>query len=159
MVTKCETMKLGRKVILGTTITTGFIFLVSITTLYVQSQITERGFCPIPLPVLVPAFASLGVFVGSLTYYLTFIKLEESEEKKEGFFYNLLEMLPSEEKNVIKMIIENKGEVLQSKISRSMGKVKTFRTIENLMKRGVVLKEKYGKTNKIKLSEKFRDLI
>ncbi|MEM5853572.1 MAG: hypothetical protein QXS37_03490 [Candidatus Aenigmatarchaeota archaeon] len=152
-------MKLGRKVILGTTITTGFIFLVSITTLYVQSQITERGFCPIPLPVLVPAFASLGVFVGSLTYYLTFIKLEESEEKKEGFFYNLLEMLPSEEKNVIKMIIENKGEVLQSKISRSMGKVKTFRTIENLMKRGVVLKEKYGKTNKIKLSEKFRDLI
>lgn len=159
MVTKSETMELGRKVVLVTIIIAGFIFLVSVTTLYVQSQITEHGFCPIPLPVLVPAFASLGVFIGSLTYYLTFTKLEESKEKKEEVFQTLIEILPTEEKNVIKMIVENKGEILQSKISRCIGKVKAFRIIENLVRKGVVVKEQYGKTNKIKLSEKLKDLI
>jgi uncharacterized membrane protein len=57
------------------------------------------------------------------------------------------------------MFLENKGEVLQSKISRSLGKVKAFRVIESLMKRGVVVKEPYGKTNKIKLNEKFKNIL
>jgi len=152
-------MNFGRKIILATAIVAGFVFLVSITTLYIQTQIAEKGFCPIPLPFLVPAFASLGIFIGSLTYYLTFIKMEESKEKRSEIISTLLEILQSDEKEIIKMLLENKGEVLQSKISRSLGKVKAFRVIESLMKRGVVVKEPYGKTNKIKLNEKFKNIL
>ena len=152
-------MDFGRKIVLGTIIIAGFIFLVSITTLYVQTQIAEKGFCPIPLPLLVPAFASLGVFIGSLTYYLTFIKIEESKEKRSEIVSSMLEILQSDEREVIKMLVENKGEILQSKLSRALGKVKAFRIIESLMRRGVVVKEPYGKTNKIKLNEKFKDIL
>jgi uncharacterized membrane protein len=152
-------MNFGRKIILATAIVAGFVFLVSITTLYIQTQIAEKGDCPIPLPFLVPAFASLGIFIGSLTYYLTFIKMEENKEKRSEIISTLLEILQSDEKEVIKMFLENKGEVLQSKISRSLGKVKAFRVIESLMKRGVVVKEPYGKTNKIKLNEKFKNIL
>jgi uncharacterized membrane protein len=152
-------MDFGRKIVLGTIIIAGFIFLVSITTLYVQMQIAEKGFCPIPLPLLVPVFASLGVFIGSLTYYLTFIKIEESREKRSEIVSSMLEILQSDEKEVIKMLVENKGEILQSKLSRSLGKVKAFRVVESLMRRGVVVKEPYGKTNKIKLNEKFKNIL
>jgi uncharacterized membrane protein len=152
-------MNFGRKIILAMAIVAGFVFLVSITTLYIQTQIAEKGFCPIPLSFLFPAFASLGIFIGSLTYYLTFIKMEENKEKRSEIISTLLEILQSDEKEVIKMFLENKGEVLQSKISRSLGKVKAFRVIESLMKRGVVVKEPYGKTNKIKLNEKFKNIL
>jgi uncharacterized membrane protein len=88
-----------------------------------------------------------------------FIKLEESEEKHSKIVYGLLEMLQTDEREVIKKIIENKGEILQSKLSSLFGKVKTFRVIENLVRRGIVLKESYGKTNKIKLNEKFKEIL
>jgi uncharacterized membrane protein len=152
-------MDLGQKIVLGTVIIAGFIFLVSITTLYVQTQIAEHGFCPIPLSLLVPSFASLGVFIGSLTYYLSFVKFEESKEESLKIANSIIEILPAYEREIIKMIIQNKGEILQSKLSRLLGKVKTFRVIENLVKRGIVTKEPYGKTNKIKLGEKFKVLF
>jgi hypothetical protein len=152
-------MDLSRKIIIGMVIIAGFIFLVSVTALYVQTQIAERGFCPIPIPVLVPAFASLGVFIGSLTYYLMFIRLEESKGKCSEIVYGMLEMLQPDEREVIKKIIENKGEILQSKLSSLFGKVKTFRVIESLVRRGIVLKESYGKTNKIRLNEKFKEIL
>lgn len=152
-------MDLSKKIIIGMVIIAGFVFLVSVTALYVQMQIAEYGFCPIPIPVLVPAFASLGVFIGSLIYYLMFIKLEKSEEKHSEIVNILLEMLQADEREVIKKIIENKGEILQSKLSALFGKVKTFRVIESLVKRGIVLKESYGKTNKIKLNEKFKEIL
>lgn len=152
-------MDLSRKIIVGMAIIAGFIFLVSAIALYVQTQITEYGFCPIPVPVLVPAFASLGVFIGSLTYYFMFIRLEESKEKRSEIVQSMLEMLHVDEKEIIKKIIENKGEILQSKLSDVFGKVKTFRIIENLARRGIVSKESYGKTNKIKLNGKFKGIL
>ena len=60
---------------------------------------------------------------------------------------------------IIEKLMENKGKVLQSKLSNEFGKVKTFRIIENLRKRGIVKKERYGKTNFVKLTEKFNSLI
>lgn len=152
-------MDLSRKIIVSMTIIAGFIFLVSAIALYVQTQIAERGFCPIPVPILVPAFASLGVFIGSLTYYLMFIRLEESKEKHSEIVSRMLDMLQQDEKEVIKKIIENKGEILQSKLSSLFGKVKTFRILQSLIKRGIISKENYGKTNKIKLNEKFKELL
>lgn len=137
----------------------GFIFLVSVTTFYVQSQISHYGYCPIPIPVLMPTLASLGLFVGSLVYYIMLGKVEESREKRTEAINFLLELLPTDEKEVLRKIIENKGKITQSKLSSSLGKVKAFRVLESLRKRGIILKEPYGKTNIIKLNEKYSKIL
>ena len=140
---------------------TGFIFAVSFSTLYAQTNIIEGTACActLPIPILIPTFSSLGILIGSFVYYAMFPKLMESEKKIAEDAQVVLDMLQLDEKNIIKKIIENKGEITQSKLSSSFGKVKTFRVIENLKKRGIITKESYGKTNKIKLDEKFSKIL
>ncbi|MDI6826610.1 MAG: hypothetical protein QMD36_05530 [Candidatus Aenigmarchaeota archaeon] len=152
-------MGISRKIAISTVLIAGFIFFVSVTALYVQTQIAEFGFCPIPIPILIPTFASLGIFVGSSVYYLMSVKIEESKEKRVEVVNAMLDLLRADEKETIKKIIENKGEISQSKLSSFFGKVKTFRVIEDLMRRDIVEKEPYGKTNKIKLNDKFKQVL
>jgi uncharacterized membrane protein len=152
-------MEISRKIAISTVLIAGFIFFVSVTALYVQTQITEKGFCPIPIPILIPTFASLGVFIGSSVYYLMSAKIEESREKHAEVIDSMLDLLRTDEREILKRIIENKGEILQSKLSPLFGKVKTFRVIESLIRRGVIEKEQYGKTNRIKLNEKFKQVL
>ena len=139
----------------------GFIFAVSFSTLYAQTHIIEGTACActLPVPVLIPTFSSLGILIGSLVYYVMFPKLRETEKKVAEDARVLLDMLSLDERNLIKKITENKGEITQSKLSSMFGKVKTFRILETLKRRGIILKESYGKTNKIKLDEKFREVL
>jgi hypothetical protein len=152
---------LKRKSLMAIILLSGFIFAVSFSTLYAQTHIIEGTACSctLPIPVLIPTFASLGLLIGSILYYFMSPKIEESKEKQIQLIFSLVEMLNPEEKEVVKKLLENKGEILQSKLSQSFGKVKTFRVLENLRKRGVIEKEPYGKTNVIKLSEKFKNIL
>ena len=152
---------LKRKSLVAIILFSGFIFAVSFGTLYAQTHIIEGTACSctLPIPVLIPTFASLGVLIGSVLYYFMSPKIEESKEKQIQIIFSLVEMLNPEEKEVVKKLFENKGEILQSKLSKSFGKVKTFRVLENLRKRGVIEKEPYGKTNLIRLSEKFKGIL
>ena len=140
---------------------TGFIFLVSFGTLYVQTHISEGTSCSctLPIPVLIPTFSSLGVFVGSLVYYLMFARIKKTEKRSSEGAKAMLDMLQGDEREVILKLIENNGEVSQSKLSEVFGKVKTFRVLEGLKKRGIVMKESYGKTNMVKLSDGFREIL
>jgi len=88
-----------------------------------------------------------------------FPKLTASEKKIAEDARVVLDMLQFEEKNIIKKIIENKGEITQSRLSSLFGKVKTFRVLESLRRRGIITKESYGKTNKIKLNENFSKIL
>jgi hypothetical protein len=152
---------LKRKSLMAIILLSGFIFAVSFSTLYAQTHIIEGTACSctLPIPVLIPTFASLGLLIGSILYYFMSPKIEENKEKKIQLIFSLVEMLNPEEKEIIKKLLENKGEILQSKLSRSFGKVKTFRVLENLRKRGIIEKEPYGKTNVIKLGEKFKNIL
>jgi hypothetical protein len=154
-------MNIGRKTLIVIMIITGFIFAVSFATLYVQTHIVEGTACSctLPIPVLIPTFSSLGVFVGSFVYYLIFSKIEKNERESTREARDLLELLQNDEKKIILNIVENGGEMLQSKLSRKFGKVKTFRTLEGLRKRGIVTKEKHGRTNKIKLKPGYKDIL
>ncbi len=154
-------MRTIEKVILITIILAGFIFAVSFSTLYAQIHIYQGTACTctFPIPLLIPTFSSLGIFVGCIVYYLIFPKIEESKEKAQRDLETFLELLPKDEKEVLKEIIQNNGKVLQSKISAKFGKVKTFRILENLRRRGIIEKEGYGKTNVIKISEKFKPVL
>lgn len=147
--------------VLALMILTGFIFVASLATFYVQTEI-ERGNiygCTVPIPIFIPMFSSLGLFVGSMVYYFMFPKIEERKENRIELFRKLLSLLEEDEKLVFEELIENDGEVQQSKLSRKIGKVKAFRVIEKLKRKGVIEKEKYGKTNVIKLKEELRKLI
>jgi len=108
---------------------------------------------------LIPTFSSLGILIGSIVYYVMFPKLRESDKKTTENAKVILDMLHPSEKTIIKKIIENKGEIVQSKLSLELGKVKTFRIIESLKRRGIIFKESYGKTNKIKLNDKFKEIL
>jgi len=154
-------MNIGRKTLIIIMIITGFIFAVSFATLYVQTHIVEGTACSctLPIPVLIPTFSSLGVFVGSFVYYLMFSKLENTDRESTREARDLLELLQNDEKKIILNIVENGGEMLQSKLSRKFGKVKAFRTLEGLRKRGIISKEKHGRTNKIKLKPEYKNIL
>jgi len=150
-----------RNIMIVIMLITGFIFAVSFSTLYAQTHIVEGTACActLPIPILIPTFSSLGIMIGSFVYYAMFPKLTASEKKIAEDARVVLDMLQFEEKNIIKKIIENKGEITQSRLSSLFGKVKTFRVLESLRRRGIITKESYGKTNKIKLNENFSKIL
>jgi uncharacterized membrane protein len=152
---------LKKKSLMTIILLSGFIFAVSFSTLYAQTHIIEGTACSctLPIPVLIPTFASLGLLIGSVLYYFMSPKIEENKEKQIQLIFSLIDMLNPEEREIVKKLFEDKGEILQSKLSQSFGKVKTFRILESLRRRGVIEKEPYGKTNVIKLSEKFRNIL
>ena len=154
-------MNIHRKLAIVVILITGFIFTVSFATLYAQTNIIEGTACSctLPIPVLIPTFSSLGILIGSVVYYFMFPKITETEKKNIESIRIILDMLQPDERNILNKIIDNKGEITQSKLSSELGKVKTFRIIENLKRRGIVKKQGYGKTNKIVLNEKFRNIL
>jgi len=73
----------------------------------------------------------------------------------------VLKFLNYNENRILKKLIENNGSVLQSEISRlpNMGKVKAHRVLKDMEIKGIISIEKYGKTNRINLSEDVRNLF
>jgi uncharacterized membrane protein len=150
---------LKKKLLIVIIVIAGFVFGVSFSTLYAQVHIAEGTACSctLPIPLLIPTFSSLGVFVGSIVYYM--LSPAISREVRKVDTKAILDLLEPLEKEIIRRIVENRGEISQSKLSTEFGKVKVFRVIEALKNRGVVEKVPYGKTNKIKLNEKFVKLF
>ena len=72
-----------------------------------------------------------------------------------------LKFLNYGENQVMKKLIENNGTILQSEISRmpNMGKVRTHRIITELKKKEIITLEKYGKTNRINLTEEAKNVL
>jgi uncharacterized membrane protein len=154
-------MNIYRKLAIVVILIAGFIFTVSFATLYAQTNIIEGTACSctLPIPVLIPTFSSLGIFIGSVVYYFISPKITETDRKFAEGTRIMLDMLQLDERNILNKLINNKGEITQSKLSSEFGKVRTFRIIENLKKRGIIQKEQYGKTNKIVLTEKFKNIL
>jgi uncharacterized membrane protein len=148
-----------RKITIAIMAIAGFVFFASLVALHIQTQLIELGVCPIPIPIVIPVIASIGIFVGSFVYYIMAGKIEETREKRMETINRLLQLLPADEREIIKKIIENKGKITQSKLSSIFGKVKVFRIVENLRKRGIIEKKKYGKTNLIELNENYMKVL
>jgi len=148
-------MNFSQKLLIAIMMITAFVFLVSFGTLYVQTHIMEGTVCSctLPIPLLIPTFSSFGVFVGALTYYFLSPRIEVEKSKLIKLLDTFIRFFPPDESFVLRKIIQNGGEILQSKISSEMGKVKCFRAIESLRKKGLIEKEPYGKTNKLLLNE------
>lgn len=152
-------MEYAKKIILGMMSISLFVLIVGISSFYVQIQIETGNVCGclIPIPVFIPFLASVGLFIGTLVYYFFTPRLEGKKIDKNV----ILRVFDSDEKDIINFLLENKGKTTQSKIAKgtSLSKVKVFRIIERLIKKGVVLKSPLGKTNLITLNESLLDLF
>ncbi len=148
-----------KKLMVTTVLIAGFLFTVSLVSLYLQFQLYTYGICPIPIPVLVPTFASLGVFVGSLVYYFMIGRIEKGKAEKEEMLKLFLEFLESDERKVLEELIRERGVVTQARLSRMLGKVRAWRTAEKLRSKGIVEKRARGKTNLIVLNERLSKVM
>lgn len=142
----------------------------------------DRGHPVIPTYIISISGIVLIVALIPLFYYIIYTGLEKNYEKnmeilsktigdnkesnnpigdKTEFTKTILNFLSYNEKKLIKKLIEQKGTVLQSEISRieGMGKVKTHRLVKDLERKGVITVEKYGNTNRINLSENLRKIL
>jgi len=140
-----------RHVMLGTLILAVFTFVVAASSLYVQIQLESGNFCGcvIPLPLFLPFLASLGLFIGTLIYYLFSPKLEEQRVRLDDF----LNLLERDEARVVKALLSCGGEATQARLSKLTGydRVKIFRIVRRLQRRGAIEKLPKGKTNLIRL--------
>lgn len=163
-------MTQNRKVLTGLVVLALFVLIVFYTPKFFESGIPvvciENGVCQHEqylesLITYMPAVLVLGFVFGVLASYMYFERKAElplpTADRKESI---LLLLNPSERK-VIKKIVDEGGSALQSDVSRleGLGKVKAHRTIEKLIRRGVLEKEQKGKTNILKLKKEIMDSI
>jgi uncharacterized membrane protein len=80
---------------------------------------------------------------------------KDDEEERKKITETSLRLLESDERRVVKAILEAGGSMLQKNISKELGlsRVKTHRILVRLIRRNVVTSEKYYNTNRITLSE------
>jgi DNA-binding MarR family transcriptional regulator len=73
----------------------------------------------------------------------------------------ILKFLNAGERKVVETLIEKKGEILQSEISRMEGmtKLKTHRAVRDLERKGVIKRESHGKTHRIILSKDIKEAM
>ncbi|MCJ7817181.1 MAG: helix-turn-helix domain-containing protein [Candidatus Aenigmarchaeota archaeon] len=148
-----------KKFLTGMLVLTIFILAVALSSLYVQMQVSSGNACncAIPLYLFVPLIGSMGIFIGVMAYYLLSPRFEKPAVDKS----QLLAFLGKDEAAVMKVILNNRGEVPQAEIVRRTGlpKVKVFRILHSLKLRGIVTKEQNKKVNIVRLSEEMRKLF
>ncbi len=143
-------------IILAISVITLFVFIISFAVFYAKETFSPVCGCTLPIWVILISIASFGMFTGSLVYYLlnkNVLDLLIDVNKTEKPINKLLNFLEGDEKNILEFIINNSGEVNQSRISKELDtdRVKTSRVISKLEKKGIVKKEEKGMTNRITL--------
>jgi uncharacterized membrane protein len=98
--------------------------------------------------------------IGSTAIYLyfksetdEFLKSLSQKKKIENKYEMVIPLLKGDEKRVFQEIIDAKGEMLQNALvlKTAMTKVKMTRALASLENKNLILKERHGLTNKIKL--------
>jgi len=155
-----------RNILLLLGIFTGFVFIITFSTIYVSDAIKNNNVCGcvIPVPVMILILSSLGVFVGAITSYLflsrlLIIRADLSKQKKFSSDI-VLRLLDLDERKVVEFLIENKGSAYQSKISSLLlDRVKAHRIVSKLNALGLVTVVKDKKSNIINLNPDFYEMM
>lgn len=105
-----------------------------------------------------PIIVSLALVVGAGTYYLMSSKVEEKEVSLKKNTGTILRFLSDDERKLVNLLLENNGRILQAEVTRlpGMTKVKSHRVVQKLLDKGVIEKEKLGKTNIVKLPSEIK---
>jgi uncharacterized membrane protein len=148
-----------KKIIVGMTVISAFVLIVGVSSFYVQTQIDSGNVCGciIPVSLFIPFLASVGLFIGSMIYYFLNPVSRPMKIRRDA----VLRVFEAQERKLVSLLLDSGGEMLQSRIvsETAMDKVKVFRLIERLSRKGIVRKEPHGKTNRIILNEDLRNTI
>ncbi|MBN2042412.1 MAG: hypothetical protein JW754_01250 [Candidatus Aenigmarchaeota archaeon] len=152
-------MNHSKKIITATMVISIFILALSIISWYIQLLLDAGTICScaIPLPILIPVIASMGLLIGTFIYYL-FTPSPECKVMDK----NLLRILFSGEEAVImEKLTESNGNLTQARLVNSTGipKVRVFRALERMKSKGIIEKEPQGKTNMIRINPEIGKLF
>lgn len=151
----------SRKIVFGILVLSVFVFVISVTSLYVQVTIESGDVCGclIPLPFFIPFVGSTGLFIGTLVYYLFTPRLERRHSGPGREL--LLKLMGEGEAEIMKALAGSGGELSQARLMAltGMSKVKVFRTLERMRARGMIEKRPLGKTNAITMVDGFRNFL
>ena len=159
-------MNTEKKIVFVVVIIAAFVFIVALSSLYVQIEVSAGNACGCAIPVwlFIPLLSSIGLLIGTLIYYL--LRHDKSEIYQKGvdvkeLASSLVKMLPQDEATIARLLIENKGEMAQAKLMKESGynKVKVHRIIKRLQIRGFVTKTRNRKINMIALAEEVKKYI
>jgi uncharacterized membrane protein len=144
---------------------------------------TSTGTCQrmVPIYVLWISLVVIILIIVPTSYFLISKSLEEKLKSNMEFISNIvkkekkgnlikeednqnqlfLKFLNLTERKVFEKLIENKGIVLQSEISRMEGmtRLKTHRAVRELERKGIIKIESFGKSNRIILTKDIKNLI
>ena len=150
-----------RPIILIFSIITFFVFVVSFTIFYTTENFSSVCGCKLPLWVILVSISSLGLFVGLISYYIISNNFLREKKQRDKNIFSILNYFDDEEKIIIEKIIEKKGEINQSYLSKELNfdKVKLSRIISRMEKKGMIRKKKNGMTNKIVISKDLSELF
>ncbi|MBN2042794.1 MAG: hypothetical protein JW754_03230 [Candidatus Aenigmarchaeota archaeon] len=132
----------------------------TMTTEEIQLYLSERGSSNMLLLYLIPLLAFAGLLVGVISYrFMSNGKSAESHIKKDGKV--ILNFLNLSERNVIEKIMESGGKCQQVELSRLPGlsKVKTHRILNDMERKGIIKRERYGKINMIVLDRGLKEAL
>lgn len=151
-------MEQSKKIIIGLILIVIFILIISITSWYVQSLIYTGNACTcfIPIPILIPLIASVGLLIGTLLYYIFSPKFEKKLDRKI-----ILQLLDKDGAEIISLLLDREGSLKQSEITKITGltKVRVFRALEKLKNMKIVQKQSHGKINLIELNEEIKQIL
>ncbi len=144
---------------------TGFVFMISFVVFYTYSLLHTGDFCSCTeqIPILIIMVASSGLFVGSFAYYLLIDRIVRSWKAKKELEKSLapfLKLLNGDEEKVVRLLLRKK-KLSQASISKlaELSRVKTTRVLQKLEDKGIVKREKKGKTNTVELAEHIKKLV
>lgn len=147
----------SKKVVFGILILSVFVLIVSVSSLYVQTEISSGNACGcfIPIPIFIPFIASIGLFIGTMVYYMFSPKFDKKIDKN-----SLLNFLDGDERKVFRVMLDKKG-INQAELVRetNLSKVKVSRILKRFENKGLIEKISVGKINIIKLNKGISELI
>ncbi len=151
-----------RNFIIAILILSIFTFILAVSSLYVEIQITTGNTCScaIPLWLFVPLLGSLGLFIGALTYSLI------KPEKTWGFSVKdvqeiILKFIRDEREKLVLNVLFSRKKLAQSEIVKETGldRVTVHRILKRFETLGLVVREKDGRSVKVMLSNKLAKIV
>lgn len=144
-------------------VVTFFIFIISSLAIYIQENysVTRSCGCDIPIYLVLIAFASFGLFAGSVTYYFHSKYTDKEKESIGKSVSKTLMFLGEEDRKIVNVLLKYKEGISQSNLRKktSLDTVKLHRRLKKLENKNIIQREKYGMTYKVYVDSELRDLF
>lgn len=157
--------KLNKRVLAAAAIISAFILMViALVASYYLAPEPSPGIFDLLIRYHVEfmiAIAFVGILVGVALAFLAFDRVEEKAVESKINAEMLLGFLSSDEKKAVSYLIENDGKAFQHELSRieGMSRLKAHRVVSRLEEKQILLAERHGKANKLKLAEPIYDAL